>query len=302
MHVGISLKAFFIGVIKVILTLIVTFLLLFILNGLVFSDGARTRSGVEISEVVLASDHPEHFRLMAFNIAKCFVMEGGTRASKATVESRLAELAHAIREATPDVVVLSEAVRECGPGQVDQVRALAAQTGLTHWAFGECFSFGLPFCRIVSGNAILSRYPLTPLLNLELVGRKPFYITKNNRRALACEITSPHGVLTVWSLHNDSFDLDTNLAQVRQLLDHPHSENAFMAGDFNARPTDPPMTTLHASGRFSGVFDGPQTFPSWAPDRTLDYVLAPAAWRVLDHNIITSPATDHRAVVTTFGR
>lgn len=238
---------------------------------------------------------------MAFNIAKCFVYGGGwTCATRASVESRLGAIAGIIREANPDVVCLSEIVRECGPRHVDQVTYLAGHTALTNWAFGECFSFGLPFCRMVSGNAILSRYPVRPLANIDLAGRRPFYITKNNRRALAARVEAPAGGMTVWSLHNDSFRPSNNLAQVRQLLADPRSEGAFMAGDFNARPSDASLLALRRSGRFAGVFDGPFTFPAEAPSRTIDFILAPSRYSVVAHAVVANRASDHCAVVTTF--
>ena len=278
-------------------------LALFALNGAVICDGATPCSGTTESAVAVQQARSEAIRLMAFNIAKCFIYKGGRDfANRASVESHLGAIADIIRSANPDVVCLSEIVRECGPCNVDQVQYLAKHTALTNWAFGECFSFGFPFYRCVSGNAIISRYPIHPLANVGLAGRKPFYITKNNRRALACEVAMPDGDHTVWSLHNDSFSLSNNLQQVRQLLARPESAGAFMAGDFNARPTDLSMLTFQRSGRFTGVFDGPYTFPAQTPTRTIDFVLAPVGYSVVEHTVITNAASDHCAVVTTFER
>ena len=278
-------------------------LALFVLNGTLLCDGATPRSGTAQAAAAPPRPQPGELRIMAFNIAKSFVYTGGiTFAEREAVEARLKEIAQVIRSANPDVVCLSEIVRECGPCDIDQVRFLAEHTGLTNWAFGECFSFGLPLYRIVSGNAVISRHPLTPLANITLAGRKPFYITKNNRRALACTIHSPAGDFTLWSLHNDTFNLSNNLAQVEQLLAHPLSAASFMAGDFNARPADPSMVLIRDSSRFAGVFDGPNTFPASAPTRTIDFVLAPATWTVREHRVITNSASDHCAVLTVFTR
>ena len=186
------------------------------------------------------------------------------------------------------------------PVNINQITYLAEKTGLKHWAFGECFSFGLPFFRIVSGNAIISRYPIEPILNMDLHGRKPFYITKNTRRALACNLILPDGKETVWSLHNDSFNLKNNLLQVQQILNTPESLETFMAGDFNAKPTTPSMLTFREAERFNGVFDGPFTFPAQNPNRTIDFVLSPSNYTVLNHHVITNSASDHCAVITRF--
>lgn len=284
-----------------ILSVPMLLVLLFILNGTVLSDGAIPRSGTVRGVAQPAAAVPQELRVMAFNIAKGFVYEGGGKfAQRQALEARLDAIAGIIRTANPDIVCLSEIVRECGPCDIDQVRYLASRTGLTNWAFGECVSFGLPFYRMVSGNAVISRYPLKTVANLSLHGRRPFYVTKNNRRALACSIITPAGALPFWSLHNDSFDRNNNLRQVQQLLAHPDSQGAFMVGDFNARPTDPAMLEFQNSARFVGVIDGPHTFPSSAPVRTIDFILAPPTYEVLTHTVIPNDASDHCAVMTAF--
>ena len=285
----------------IVLALPAIALALFVLNGLVLCDGNTPRSGTIAAATPAPEPEAGQLRVLAFNVAKCFVYQGGTDfARREAVKSRLRRLSEIIRSANPDIVCLSEIVRECGPCNVDQVRFIAEHTGLTNWVFGENFSFGFPFYRVVSGNAIISRYELDPVDNVSLAGREPFYITRNNRRALACKVVHPEGDLRIWSLHNDSFDLSNNLEQVEQLLAHPFSENAFMAGDFNARPNDPSMALIRDSGRFTGVFDGPNTFPAIEPSRTIDYVLAPRTWELQEHQVIGNAVSDHCAVLTVF--
>ena len=91
-------------------------------------------------------------------------------------------------------------------------------------------------------------------------------------------------------------------AQVEQLLAHPLADEAFLAGDFNAQPTDPSMVLVRESARFIGVFDGPNTFPAHEPSRTIDFVLAPTNYTVLTHHTIRNAASDHCAVFTSFAR
>ncbi len=285
----------------VLLALPVLLLVLFVLNGTVLCDGTRPRCGTVGTPVSESVREDGELRLMAFNLAKCFVRSGRFGfAERATVTRRLDAIAGIIRAADPDIICLSEVLRECGPCDVDQVRFLAEKTGFAYWTFGECSSFGLPFYRTVSGNAILSRYPLRPLANVSLAGRKPFYVTRNSRRALACSADTPYGELMVWSVHNDSFNLSNNLVQVRQLLDHTLSRDAFMAGDFNAEPDDASICAMRDCGRFAGVFRGPKTFPVDAPCRTIDYVFAPDSWVIREHRVITNAVSDHCAVLTAF--
>jgi endonuclease/exonuclease/phosphatase family metal-dependent hydrolase len=278
---------------------------LWALNGTWLAHGTHPRQG----QVVAASARPaavatNHVTVMAFNIAKCFVYEArGRLADRAAVEARLAGVAGLVREQNPDLLFLSEAVWEGGWGGVNQVAELARATGLTNYVFGENFCFGWPGHRLVCGNAILSRgRPVRALANPDLPGRRPFWVTRNNRRALRAEWGMESGVLELVSLHNDSFVPTNNVAQVRFLLERAGGGPAVWAGDFNATPDSESMHLLRRSGRFSAEWAGPPTLPNVNPDRTIDYVLGPAAWTVVQHRVLTNSWSDHCAVVTTFRR
>jgi len=277
-------------------------LVLFVLNGLVFCCGNAPLSGILTGAEIAPDPCNGHFRVMAFNIAKCFVYKGGARfADREEVTSRLEEICDIICDANPDILCLSEVVRECGPCDLDQVHFIAQRTGLVNWAYGENFSFGLPFYRIVSGNAVLSRFSVHPMANIDLAGRKPFFIIENNRRALLAKVEIPGAkALNVWSIHNDSFNLSNNFDQLMQELAFEESDRVVMAGDFNATPESDSMGLIQQSGRFSGIFNGPHTFPLHSPNRTIDYVLGIGSWEVVDHQVIKNCASDHCAVLTVF--
>lgn len=281
---------------------ILIMILLFVLNGVFLAHGeVGTHGSAEDSATAVPRENPAQVRIMAFNIAKCFVMTGPVSfASEDVVTNRLQQMAAIIREHNPDIVCLSEAMTESGFCDVNQVETLAAKTGLKHWAFGENYNWGLPFLRVVGGNAVLSRYPVNPLDNLSLIGRQPFYVTKNNRRALLARVACPEGDICVWSVHNDSYDMDNNLRQMEQLLEHPETPGSVIAGDFNATPESQPLQTLWKSGQFSGEVDGDLTFPSDRPNQRIDFVFGPSNWEVVEHRVIPNDVSDHCAVLTIF--
>jgi endonuclease/exonuclease/phosphatase family metal-dependent hydrolase len=273
---------------------------LFVWNGLVLAAGERPVIGTVSANVVTAGAKTQ-VKVFAWNLAKCFVHQGGMSfASTAEVETRLRSIANVIREQNPDVVFLSEVVTECTMCDVDQVAFLARETGMTHWAFGENFNFGLPFFRIIGGNAILCRSPLRPVANPDLAGRRAFYYTFNNRRVLWCRAAFEGTDVLLGAIHTDSFDLENNLAQTEQILAYAASQPTILAGDFNARPTDPSLAAVRDSHRFAGAIDGPLTFPADTPDRRIDYIFAPKTWTLLDSRVLPGLASDHRAVVSTF--
>lgn len=272
---------------------------LFVVNGTLLAWGETPQGGTFAGVGAAPVEAGRPFTVVAYNVAKGFAPRGGLSFhDEATVRARLDKMADAVRAENPDVVVLSEVMREAVPCRVDQLEHLARAWGLRHFAFGENYSFGVPGCRAVGGNAVLSRTPVAPVANPSLAGRKPFFRTENSRRALFATVDTPRGPVLVASLHNDSFDTRNNAVQVNEILTFVGDRPALLAGDFNARPTQEPMRTLRESGRFTGAFDGEPTFPEHAA--RIDYVLAPAAWEHVGTRVLAGDASDHRAVVARF--
>jgi len=275
---------------------------LFVAHGLLFARGDRPLSGpARHGSSEAESFEGETIAILAWHIAKGFVHRGGLRfAPRAEVAGRLGRLAGLIRSRRPDLVFLSEAVLECGAAPGNQVAFLAEATDMPFWVFGENYSFGLPFLRIVGGNAILSRRPLEAVGNPSLPGRRPFYITRNNRRILLCAMPIRGERILLGAIHNDSFDPANNLLQVRWILDSLRGRPAILAGDFNARPHEAPLRLLRDSKLFTGAIEGPPTFPADGPDQRIDYILAPREWELLEHEAIPDSASDHLPVFSRF--
>ena len=284
-----------------ILLLLVVGPLLFTLNGTVLATGERAvvSSHSNITPPVPADDT---VTVVGYNVAKGFAHKSGLSFDTTeNVNARMARMAEVVRAENPDLVFLSEVMTDCTPCPVDQLNELAVGIGLPHRAFGENYCFGLPFCRVVGGNAILSRTPLDPVANLSLSGRKPFWETKNSRRALFASTEIRGRTVLLGSLHNDSYDRKNNAVQVRELLTFIGDRPCVLAGDFNATPTEEPMRLLAESGRFAGAFDGPPTFPADAPNQRIDYAFAPTAWEHIETRVLDEPkASDHRPVVAKF--
>jgi endonuclease/exonuclease/phosphatase family metal-dependent hydrolase len=275
---------------------------LFALNGLVLADRTTPRmtqlAGIEPAP---SASGPGEVTIVAYNIAKGFVHKGGLSFEpRETVEAKLRRMADAIRAERPDYVFLSEAITECGPCNVNQVELIARECGLPFTATGEDYNVGLPFYRVVGGNAILSRTPLAPVANMDLAGRQPFWVTQNNRRALFVSADIGGRPVLLASLHNDSFDMRNNERQARQLVEFVGDRPAVLAGDFNNRPEERSIKVIRDSGKFAGAFDGPPTFFEGKRQERLDYVFVPAGWELVDHRVIADDTSDHRPLVCRF--
>lgn len=239
-------------------------------------------------------------RVLAYNIAKCWAYAGFELASTSAVRRCLREVARVVRSERPDLVFLSEIVKECGPRPVDQVGALARATGMHAWVFGENYRWGLPFFRVRAGNAILSRWPLRAVETQALPGPGSLFLPMGRRRLPWAEVTIDGQRLLVGSVRNDSFDLDNNLRHARAIVRKLGRGRALLAGDFNAPQGSPPMRAYERSGLFAGELQGPFTYPARRPDRTIDYVLAPREWTLVEHHVPRLGPSDHLPVVSTF--
>lgn len=241
-------------------------------------------------------------RVMAFNAAKCRFYEGGAFTERAVVEAELDALAAAIADERCDLVFLSEVVFECGPQPLHQVEALVERTGFAWHASGENYSFGWPFFRVRSGNALLSNIPMRALETMQLTGARPFWNPTNNRRVLWCELVFEGESVLAGSIRNDSFDLANNLAQTQEIVAFIGERPALLAGDFNAEPHDASMLLLGDTQRFIGLTSEPATFPASAPRRRIDHVLAPRTWTLVEQHTRRIGSSDHLAVVAEFTR
>lgn len=272
-----------------------------IANGTILARGNRPEISTTTHPAATLPAVGDEITIMSFNIAKAFVHRGGFEfLEPEEVCDRLDAMADMIRRESPDLVFLSEAIRDCGPCPVNQIDYLAEKAGMHSWAFGENYNVGLPFYRVAGGNAILSRFSISAVANIDLPGRQPFWVTKNNRRALIGSIQIAEQELSLVSIHNDSYSLTNNTQQARVLLDRMAGAPAICAGDFNAGPESEPMNVFRDSGRFSGMFDGAPTFPSEKPTRRIDYILAPKSWELIQSRVIPDIVSDHLAVVTMF--
>ena len=282
-------------------------LLVFTINGALLAH--KQTPVAEMATITKASPAarpaaPAEIKVMAYNIAKGFIHEGGLKfAARAVMAQRLTEIAQVIKAADPDIVLLSETILECTLSRGNQVAFLAQVTNLPNWVFGENYNFGLPFLRIIGGNAILSRWPLKPVANFDLAGRQPFYVTKNNRRMLlaALQLSAQEEIL-IGAVHNDSYNPANNLAQVQQIVAYLAGRPAILGGDFNAQPHEPPIQWLLETKQFTYAADGGLTFSANKPEQTIDLIFAPANWHVVTHQVIQTPASDHLPVVTVFRR
>jgi endonuclease/exonuclease/phosphatase family metal-dependent hydrolase len=242
-------------------------------------------------------------RIMTYNIRMAGAYRGGWRFEKPQrVAERVEKIGEFIREQKPDIVFLQEVVLESGLGSFNQAPVLAEKTGMHMWVFGQCVNDGLPFHRMIEGNAILSRWPVDPLTNQKMAGHKAFYeIGANDQSTLWCKADIGGQEVLLASVHLNANDFyEVRLPQVQQLLDFAGDRSGILAGDFNSEPNEAEIRRIVDTGRFAAKLDGPFTISSYDPHAVIDYIFVPTDWQLLEHRVIQTDLSDHLPVVSTY--
>jgi endonuclease/exonuclease/phosphatase family metal-dependent hydrolase len=245
-------------------------------------------------------------KVMTYNICMGGAYKGTWRFEKSElVTERIRRIGKLIREYNPDIVFLQEVVMESGPGSVNQTPILAETAGMHAWAFGEDVNQGLPFYRFISGNAILSKWPLEVLTNQSMVVSRSFFqVGMWTNRTLWCKTQLLNQEVLLASIHltttNRSFSPGQKPMQMQQVLDFTGGRPAILAGDFNVRPYEAVIKQAVDNGRFSAKLDGPYTASSYNPRAKIDYIFAPAGWKLIGHEVIQTDLSDHMPILSTY--
>ena len=212
------------------------------------------------SEKALSEEVPEDLTVMTWNIKfgggriDFFFDCHGERVlmGKSEVVQNLEGLAAKINQVSPDILVLNEVdVGSKRSAYVDMVQWLLDHTPLNHGAYASQWkadfipSDGLG--RVDSGNAILSRWPLTDAtrIALSLIGEQDaltqhFYLKRN---LLHAAVALPDGgAVRVLATHLSAYSSDgtkkTQIDEVKSWMDTfvGAGEHVILAGDLNAIP------------------------------------------------------------------
>lgn len=243
-------------------------------------------------------------KVMTYNIRfGCAYKGAGLFVKPERVAEHVRRIGQFIKEQKPDLVFLQEVAMESGPGSVNQILLLAETTGMHDWAYGEDVNQGLPFYRFISGNAILSKWPLDVLANQPMaVSRTFFQVGMWTQRTLWCKTHIGEQEVLLASIHliGSKGGAEERSMQMRQILDFAGGRPAILAGDFNAGPDSEVIRIAVESGKFSVKLDGPPTTKSYRPTWTIDYILAPMEWKLIEHKVIQTDLSDHLPVLSTY--
>jgi len=209
------------------------------------------------------------FRLLTYNIHKGI---GGTDR-----RYRLERIVEVLKHCQPDIALLQEVDDGVPRSNRDrQVELLADAVGLPHHAFQR----NVRLKHGGYGNAILSRFPLSDLHNIDLTIRFKKLRIKKHRRALVAHCHMHHcghtRSIVVANLHLGLSGIERQI-QLRRLLDSPpiaktHKTTPIaIGGDYNDVWGKLGTGILLPAG-FTSVGGNIRTFPAAIPLRPLDRI------------------------------
>ena len=246
------------------------------------------------------------FRVMTWNIA--------------AGHGNLGRTADIIRSMNPDVVALQEVdVRWSERSAfVDQADSLGKSL---HMNVRFAPIYDLPFETRTAvpgtgkngngsrqfGVAILSRYPIVSWKNHEItrLSTQQQNATPAKAPGFLETVIDLHGTsVRVFSTHLDyRSDPSVREKQVSEMMVVIGQSGmpTILAGDLNATPSAPELKPLMASFQdmAAAADGGDMTYPSEAPTKRIDYVLASSGFTVSETRVAATDASDHRPVMLT---
>ena len=213
----------------------------------------------------------------------------------------LRRIAAVLRRLDADVIALQEVdkgtARTAG---VDQVEALARLLGYTGFHGAHRRYQGGDY-----GNAILTRLPVLGVRTHPIPAASGSALTVHEVEVVWSPAEAPgRGAgqrISVVSVHLAGSP-DQRLAQADSLnrLFEGREHPVVLAGDFNGRPEGPVVRNLRRRWSVLAKSGEPETYPSPAPDREIDFVMVRrgSGLEVIEHRVIAEPmASDHRPLL-----
>jgi len=231
---------------------------------------------------------------------------------------RLKQIARLLKTERPDLVVLNEvdfdALWTCG---INHAETIAREGAFPFRVEHRHFDVAGPFVCFRFGNAVLSRYPVSDVREVDFPGLSSFEsIFAGRKRGLLCRISlSDEQSVRLLAVHLEhrSESVRTRCARIIERVRRESDEPVIVAGDFNSTPVNFPcatpdadgrtaMSVLLATGRWrtlptSAPAPAEFTFSTTKPRSVIDWILIPPNCKILSKKVAGGQLSDHYAVI-----
>lgn len=265
---------------------------------------------------------PRTLKVVTYNIgyASGDKNNKGSVLIRSEVRDNLDNMILELQQIDPDVIALQEvdfyAARSF---DINQLEYLARGLNMPYAAYAVNWSkryvpwpFWPPhkhFGRIVSGQGILSRYPVT--------GHEAIYFEKPesnsflynlgylDRVAQRVTLKLNSKEISFWNVHLEAYDENARLKQVHRLADIINKEefkDIIIAGDFNSDLDGKALRQFIQLSQSKNA-ESPTTgftYPSWEPARKIDHIVYKGVLMTESHTLSGLLASDHLPVWAEF--
>ena len=252
------------------------------------------------------SQHSSSLRVMTYNIGYASGLKNnqGAILTRDEVEKNLEEIAVTLQKQNPDLVFLQEVdFHSARSFDIDQLKFLTEKLRMPYAAYAVTWNknyvawpywpFSRHFGHIVSGQALLSRFPIREqtLLAFEKPPKNAFWYNwfYLDRIVQVLQLEVGSQLVSACNVHLEAFDSATRIAQLEKLalnLKTSRGSWQIVAGDFNLDAnayqdsTSPRAAERKLLEDFAtenglswvGKEQDYQTVPSWKPQEWLDHI------------------------------
>ena len=260
-------------------------------------------------------------RVLIYNIAHGRGPSGGNwDGPTADDRARVAQIAEMILRESPDIVILNEVdFDSTWSGHQNQARAIADEAGFSHIMEQRNFDLRFVYGSWKFGNAVLSKFPIVSAQSIDYPNLSGWeHLFTGSKQGSVCTLQlSATQQLRVIPVHLEHRSRTTRIGSAQTLIATAAASPipTLAAGDFNSvksvhadaqakEPAGTAIDLLRESQAFnfpppSGLAneEGEPTFPSHAPKRQIDWILAPAGWSFSEYRVLEDVLSDHRAVL-----
>jgi endonuclease/exonuclease/phosphatase family metal-dependent hydrolase len=312
---------------RVIFIVFLSLILVFALAVMYAKSPVRTKSYFFNNEIVTfgrtITPPINEFRIVTYNIGYAYAEQNNlSTIPQDQVMKNLDAAVEALKAMSPDIICLQEIDFDSSRTyHIDQLQYLADKLGFAQGAYAVNwnkrylpFPYWPPknhFGQMVSGQAILSRFPLSEH-SLTVFEKPPnafwynwFYLERVAQKVIVK--LGDETQLALWNVHLEAFDVNTRVKQAKKLAElvnnDPHDFKV-VVGDFNdpqvtvKANTDNGVFQFIASTKMQSDYELSDefTFPSWKPVEKLDHIFFSRQLALDEFGVIQTLASDHLPV------
>jgi endonuclease/exonuclease/phosphatase family metal-dependent hydrolase len=280
----------------------------------------QPRSGIRTVGSDAAPAAPGPLRVVTYNIGYGSGKKNmrGDVLPREEVTTNLDAIAAFLKESNADIIGLQEVDFAADRSfRIDQLDYLQQRLQMPYAAFAITWNQryipfpywppGAHFGRIISGQAVLSRFPITKhhVRTFAKPENNPlwynwFYL---DRVVQAVTLDVNGAPLTIWHAHLEAFDPHARREQTEHLahwiMSQPDRQHIAL-GDFNT--VDTQFTEMTGMQSVMAEHRAP-TFPSWDPQRKIDYIYYGPPFTASESTTVNAiQASDHLPIISVIAR